>query len=151
MSFLYYIGSVRESFEKECSDLDRCWSKPWMQEHERTSHPSLTSPGWLKASLGVSQLLPLAEKKHLIFVVPRMLARGAQQNLAAAFSLSTSNSGAQRTCRWNASRKPWVPWEVRIFFLPVPFWEGVVAPGDIFPRVVFFSKLGEMMEKNRST
>ena len=38
-------------------------------------------------------------KKHLIFVVPRMLARGAQQNLAAAFSLSTSNSGAQRTCR----------------------------------------------------
>lgn len=68
-SFLYYIGSVRESFEKECSDLDRCWSKPWMQEHERTSHPSLTFLGWLKASLGVSQLLPLAENKNTWFLL----------------------------------------------------------------------------------
>lgn len=145
-SFLYYIGSVRESFEKECSDLDRCWSKPWMQEHERTSHPSLTFLGWLKASLGVSQLLPLAEKKHLIFVVPRMLARGAQQNLAAAFSLSTSNSGAQRTCRWNASRKHWVSGKIVFFFSQ---WS--CCPGWYFStgRCFFFSKLGEMMEKIR--
>ena len=73
-----------------------------MQEHERTSYPSLASPRgcWLKASPGVSKPTAFGEtKKPPGFLVPRMLAGGAQQNLAAAFSLSTSNSGAQRPCR----------------------------------------------------
>ncbi len=64
-----HIGWVRESFEQVMQWL-RYWSKPWMQEHERTSYPSLASPRgcWLKASPGVSKPTAFGEtKNHLAF------------------------------------------------------------------------------------
>lgn len=100
--------------------------------------PSFTYlPGLLKASLGVSQLLPLAEKSTWF-----LLCQGCWQEEHNKIWQQLSVYRPQiLALNEHAVEMPRESTEClgNSYFLFSQFrGEGVVAPGDIFPRVVFF-------------